>query len=316
MKKIKTAIHLGLVATILMALQSAADDPMSPGDVFRDCESCPAMVVIPPGSFEMGSARVEPMRYGEMRPQGPVHPVTIPNAIAVGRYSVTNAEYGAFVAATQRPAQSCRAWGGTTEEHGFNWRDPAYGRLARDDEPVVCVYWTDARDYAAWLSNETGESYRLLSEAEYEYAAKAGSTSTWPWGEDASEICKHGNVLDQDGIANQRALTGVSTTTAMAAACSDGYVGVSPVGQFLPNAFGIYDMVGNIWEWAQDCSATLYTATPDDGTAVEVSGDCDKRAIRGGAWRTRLDRQRPTFRGRDPEATSYHLFGFRVGRDL
>ena len=98
--------------------------------------------------------------------------------------------------------------------------------------------------------------------------------------------------------------------------CRDGFGGVAPVGRFQPNGFGLYDMTGNIWEWVQDCSLRLYPEAPVDGSAVEVAGECEKRAIRGGSWRSRLDRQLPSFRGRDPDETSYHLFGFRVAREL
>ncbi|MEE8307179.1 MAG: formylglycine-generating enzyme family protein [Gammaproteobacteria bacterium] len=315
MKTILGPVAIAMV--ISLTLQAEAEGQVAVGTLLRDCESCPEMVVIPPGSFQMGSDRIEPMKGGEMRPQGPVHEVTIPNAIAVGRYEVSNAEYGAFVAATNRPAQSCRVWGGEDEAFGFNWRNPQEDHLARGDEPVVCVYWNDALAYTAWLAAETGKPYRLLSEAEWEYAANGGSTATWPWGEDAEQICDYGNVLDQDGVNNPRVLKGATTTkTTMAASCSDGHGGVAPVGQYKPNGFGLYDMVGNIWEWAQDCSSKYYPDSPADGTAIEVDGPCETRAIRGGSWRSRLIRQRTTFRGRDPEPTSYHLFGFRVARDL
>lgn len=283
---------------------------------FRDCVDCPQMVAVPSGAFQMGADRIEPMRGGEMRPQGPIRSVTIPAPFAVGRYEITNAEYGVFVAETGRPAQSCRAWSGEKEALGLNWRDPDYGRLVRDDEPVVCVDWHDAAAYAAWLREKTAKPYRLLTEAEWEYAAKGGAEGTWPWGENETDICDYGNVLDRDAVRDPETLAGNTTRPSMAAPCSDGYETVAPVGQFEPNAFGLYDMVGNVWEWVQDCSLKYYPATPVDGTAVEVDGPCEKRAIRGGSWRSRLVRQRPTFRGRDPEKTSYHLFGFRVARDL
>jgi formylglycine-generating enzyme required for sulfatase activity len=303
-------------AAILLTTPALADEPIAPGTELQDCDYCPTMVAIPAGSFQMGSDRVEPMKGGKMRPQGPIRQVTIAASIAVGKFEVTNAEYEAFVAATARPAQSCRAWGGDNEIFGLNWRDPEYGRLVQGDEPVVCVYWNDAVAYAAWLAQETGKPYRLLTEAEWEYAANGGSTATWPWGEDATQICQHGNVLDQTATANPRLLKGVSTSASMAAPCNDGYVTVAPVGQFQPNGFGLYDLVGNVWEWAQDCSLRLYPDEPADGSAIQVDGSCETRAIRGGSWRSRLDRQRPTFRGRDPEPTAYHLFGFRVARDL
>jgi formylglycine-generating enzyme required for sulfatase activity len=311
----KQIFTLALIVVMAGAGAQAADEA-SPGTVLVDCATCPEMVVIPAGSFQMGADRVERMRGGVMRPQGPVHTVTIPRPIAVGRYEVTNGEYRAFVAATARPAQSCRAWGGDSEVHGLNWRDPDYGRLARDNEPVVCVYWNDAVAYAEWLAAETGLPYRLLSEAEWEYAAKGGATTTWPWGENADEICAYGNVLDQDALDNPAMLKGASTRPDTAAPCRDGFDLVAPVGSFKPNGFGLYDMMGNIWEWAQDCSLKYYSTEDTLGKPVEIDGPCEKRAIRSGSWRSRVARQLPTFRGRDPEPTAYHLFGLRVARDL
>ena len=308
-KMLSIAVFVGLIE-----IAAGAETP-APGEAFRDCPQCPEMVVIPSGTFQMGSDRINTMRGGERRPQGPVREVTIATPIAVGRYEVSNGQYEAFVAATSRPAQSCHSWGTKQDRRlGLNWRDPGYGRLPAADEPVVCVYWTDAIAYAAWLSEVTGKSYRLLSEAEWEYAANGGSDSSWPWGEDPAAICDYANVLDQDG--NTVLPPGRSTTKAMASPCSDGYPGVAPVGRYQPNGFGLYDMIGNVWEWAQDCSLTLYPDDPADGAAVEVAGECEKRAMRGGSWRTRLERQRTTFRGRDPEPTAYDLFGFRVARDL
>jgi formylglycine-generating enzyme required for sulfatase activity len=305
---VSAVLVIGLIRTTGAAAQAV------PGEAFQDCAGCPEMMILPPGSFRMGSDRVDAMRGGEMRPQGPVRNVTIPAPIAVGRYEISNQQYGAFVAATGRPAQSCRAWGLAEDQLGLNWRDPGYGRLVRDEEPVVCVYWFDAQAYVRWLGDVTGKAYRLLTESEWEYAASGGVSTTWPWGEDPAGICDHGNVLDQDGAA--QLASGRSTTKAMAAACRDGYPGVAPLGRYQPNEFGLYDMVGNVWEWVQDCSLTLYPDAPIDGSAVEVDGECEKRAVRGGSWRTRLDRQRPTFRGRDPAATAYNLFGFRVARDV
>jgi formylglycine-generating enzyme required for sulfatase activity len=303
------AVFIGLIEIAVGA------PPTKPGERFRDCPQCPEMVVIPNGTFRMGSDQLDAMRGGEMRSRGPIREVTIPAPIAVGRYEISNAEFAEFVGATSRPAQACHATGTEQQRRlGLNWRDPGYDRLPAADEPVVCVYWFDAQAYVAWLSKRTGKSYRLLSEAEWEYAANGGATTTWPWGDDAQAICSHGNVLDQDGL---RLLPpGASTTEAMAAPCRDGYPGVAPVGRFKANGFGLHDMVGNVWEWVQDCSLTRYPDAPADGTAVEVAGSCDKRAVRGGSWRTRLDRQQTSFRGRDPEATAYDIFGFRVARDL
>ncbi len=127
----------------------------SPGESLRDCADCPEMMVIPPGTFVMGSNHEEPMRGGEMRPQGPEREVTIGYPLAVGKYEVTVGEWRAFAEATGHPAADCSAWGGDRREWGHSWQDPGLGRPAADNDPVVCVYWTDAVAYTNWLSEET-----------------------------------------------------------------------------------------------------------------------------------------------------------------
>ena len=188
------------------------------------------------------------------------------------------------------------------------WSDPGYGRPVREDEPAVCVDWRDATAYAAWLTAKTGKSYRLLSEAEWEYAADAGSTATFPWGEDASLACKYANVYDES--AGRARPAPIQPTP-----CEDGQPHVAPVGLFAANAFGLHDMVGNVWEWVQDCYAMPYPPEPVDGSVQRNTG-CDRRGTRGGSWITETARQRPTFRGRDPIDRVSQVFGFRVARDL
>jgi formylglycine-generating enzyme required for sulfatase activity len=308
--------------TLSLGLAACASGPtttaMNPGTAFRDCADCPEMVAIAPGSFTMGSDHIEAMRGNEMRPEGPIRQVNIAKPFAAGKYEVTNKEFGAFVTATgYKPAAACQIWGGVDVVPGKTWRDPDYGRPPRESEPVVCVTWLDAKAYAAWLSKTTGKTYRLLTEAEWEYTAKAGSKTIWPWGEDAQRICEFGNAFDKVGRADPRQTNDGGATGAAQAECSDGYAIVAPVGQFKPNAFGVYDTIGNVWEWTEDCSAPgLYPDKPLDGSAVQMAGQCDKRAVRSASWRTRLSRHRPTFRGRDPEPTASNIFGFRIGRDL
>ncbi len=308
------AIAVGLAA----CASAPSSTAMNPGKTFRDCPTCPEMVSIAPGTFNMGSDVVEAMRGGEMRPEGPIRAMTITKSFAAGKYELTNKEFGAFVKASgYKPADACQVWGGIDVVKGKTWRDPDYGRPPRDDEPVVCVTWLDAKAYAAWLSKTTGKNYRLLTEAEWEYTAKAGSKTTWPWGEDAQRICEFANSFDKTGRADPRQTNDGGTSNAEQTQCSDGYAIVAPVGKFKPNAFGVYDTIGNVWEWTEDCSAPgLYPDQPRTEKAVEVSGKCDKRAVRSASWRTRLSRHRPTFRGRDPEPTASNIFGFRIGRDL
>jgi formylglycine-generating enzyme required for sulfatase activity len=307
-------------ALLLGACASSMSGPAAApraGATFSDCAACPKMVVVPPGTFQMGSDHIEPMRGNEMRPEGPIRTVTIAKAFAAGKFEVTNKEFGAFVKATGYvPAQACQVWGGIEVKQGKTWKDPDYGRPPQDNEPVVCITWRDAKAYVGWLAKITGKPYRLLSEAEWEYADHGGTSTTWPWGEDAGRICEFGNSFDITGRKDPRMTNDGGPAVDPKDLCDDRFAIVAPVGSFKPNGFGLYDMVGNVWEWVEDCSLNLHPASPVDGSPVEVQGACEKRGNKGGSWRTRLSRQRPAFRGRDPETTASNIFGFRVGRNL
>jgi formylglycine-generating enzyme required for sulfatase activity len=226
-----------------------------PGRVFRDCTECPEMVVVPPGRFQMGSPASEAGRHSD---EGPVREVRIGYALAVGRYEVTRREFGRFVAATgyrteaERNVlvQGCLGRRGSTFENvsSLNWRNPGFDQ--GEDHPVVCVSWNDAQAYLKWLNESVpGRGYRLLSEAEWEYAARAGRGSArFPWGDDA-------NAQEQCAWANGADLTArvrIPGHIEAVANCSDGHAHSAPAGAFLPNGFGLYDMHGNVWEWVQD----------------------------------------------------------------
>lgn len=298
------------VATFCMGLFSAtAVMAAAPGDKIKDFETGPEMVVIPAGSFKMGTDKIEPMRGGEMRSSGPIRDVEIAKPFAIGTTEVTQAQFREFVKATgYRPDSACDAGETGTVAPAINWEDPGYGRPPADNEPVVCVSWNDARAYAAWLSGKTGQLYRLPTEAEWEYVAKAGSKDIWAWGSDNKQACTYGNVVNAT-----QPRTGFSEPENF---CDDGFVYVAPVASFKPNAWGVYDLVGNVWEWVEDCSIMPYPAEPTDGTALKHEGLCEKHAVRGGSWRSRLSRHEPTFRGRDPAPLQSQIFGFRVVREL
>jgi formylglycine-generating enzyme required for sulfatase activity len=265
------------------------------------------MVVIPPGKFTMGFEGGEEGRY-----EGPVRNINIKYAFALAQFEVTQAQYATFVESTGHVSGTgCAIWDGKDWHHtpGKDWRDPGYGRPPAPDEPVVCVTWRDVKAYVNWFAKRTGQPYRLPSEAEWEYAARAGTTGTYTWGDDPNGGCGVANHYDQSGESPNRPFPPVQ--------CDDGFSGVAPVGSLAPNNFGLYDMTGNVWEWVEDCYRMPHPAgAPVDGSPFQVAGECDRRTVKGGAWFSSIFWQRPTFRGRDPEDRISYLFGFRLARDL
>jgi formylglycine-generating enzyme required for sulfatase activity len=313
------AVAAGIVALIAAASSPVAADgapaPSSPGAVFRDCpDACPEMVVIPPGRYDMGSPPTEPGRFDSESPQ---HRVTIGYPLAVGRYDVTRGEYAAFVAATgYKPAGGCftldLSGAAVGENARANWRRPGFRQTARD--PVVCVNVDDAGAYVAWLSRKTGHAYRLLSEAEYEYAERAGTATAFWWGNDATAICHFANAADLDAKARFPTAQSMFPGSAVDS-CHDGYAFTSPVGRYAPNAFGLYDMAGDVWSWLTDCENHSYAGAPTDGSA-SLAGDCGRRALRGGSWQYDARILRSANRDVAPASARLIEVGFRVARAL
>ncbi len=270
---------------------------MAPGTVFRDCQRCPEMVVVPAGSFMMGSPDSQ---EGRLDREGPRHPVTIETPFAVGVYEVTFAEWNACVAAGR-----CG---------GYRPEDGGWGRGSR---PVIHVSWEDARAYVRWLSRETGEEYRLLSEAEWEYVARAGTTTARYWGESESRQCRYENGFDLDGSRTDQGRRWMEEFDDMIpVSCSDGYSETAPVGLFEPNAFGLYDVLGNVSEWVDDCWNDSYAGAPSDGRAW-LSGNCSIRVLRGGGWTSGPRLLRSGQRAAAPAwHRVYYSFGFRVARTV
>ena len=239
-----------------------------PGRRFRDCDACPEMVVIPAGSFLMGSPESEKGRGSDEVPQ---HRVTIPAPFAAGVYEVTFEEWDA-----------CVGDGGCGGYRPYDW---GWGRGRR---PVIEVSWEDAQAYVEWLSVKTGEEYRLLSEAEWEYAARAGSRTRYSFG---------------DGITPSDANYG-------------GNIGKTQrVGSYRANGFGLYDMHGNVYEWVQDCWNGSYAGAPNNGDAWE-KGDCSRRVLRGGSWNFISSFLRSASRNRYRSGNRDPNNGFRVARTL
>ncbi len=221
--------------------------PVAVGQSFRDqgCPGgCPELTVIPAGSYMMGSPDGE---AGRELDEGPRRRVTLREPLALGRFHVTVAEYRAFADATRRAdATSCYTVvdGQWRDAPGRNWRSPGFQQT--DREPVVCVSWDDAQAYAAWLTQRTGQGYRLPSEAEWEWAARGrqdGVSTRWWWGEDGAAQCRNANGADQTGYPGN----------AQAAPCADGFSHTSAVGRFGENGFRLHDMAGNAWQWLEDC---------------------------------------------------------------
>lgn len=291
-------------------LTKPAEQNLKPKALFRECaKDCPKMIVIPPGEFMMGSPDDELSRrcftlptrgeeqvdfvgqpttiigqptkicLGRAKNEGPQHRVTIARAFAVSMFDVTFADWDA-----------CVAVGGCSGV-------PDTG-LGRGSKPVINVSWKDAKQYVAWLSRMTGKPYRLLTEAEWEYAAR-GVTSAgephhlYPWG-------------DEIGLGN-----------ANCNGCGSQWdnKSTSPVGSFKPNAFGLYDMAGNVWQWVEDCYQDSLAGLPDDGSP-HTTADCNSRVTRGGSWDNFPPFLRSAHRDEDPVDGRFGKVGFRVARTL
>ena len=275
----------GFVCAGVMATATNSLSAQAVGEEFRDCEACPAMVVVPPGSFMMGSPAMEEGRDDD---EGPQHRVTIGYPIAVGRYEVTFAEWDA-----------CQRGGGCVGEV------PDDRRWGRGRRPVIGVSLVGAQAYVAWLSDVTGHEYRLLSEAEWEYVARAGTGTARYWGESASSQCRYANGNDDD------------------APCGDGYEFTAPVGSYEPNAFGLYDVLGNVAELVDGCW-DYYEGAPIDGKWQPPDGQCFP-VVRGSAWSGVSRFLRSAYRGWMPTGSSFwgpstanatSSIGFRVARTL
>ena len=239
-----------------------------PGSVFRDCNRCPEMVVVPAGRFRMGND-------DGSRLEQPAHDVTIDYLFAGGKFEVTFAEWDA-----------CVTDGGCTHQPD----DEGWGRVTR---PVINVSWNDTQEYVRWLSRETGKPYRLLSEAEWEYVARAGSTTKYPWGND------------------------VGTSKANCDGCGSRWDAKStaPVGSFEPNAFGLFDTAGNVLEWVEDCAFFYYEGAPADGSA-RTNRNCMGHIWRSGSWDLGPGAVRSTYRDGQRTGYRYYHLGFRVARTL
>jgi formylglycine-generating enzyme required for sulfatase activity len=275
-------------------LSSEAEMRLQSGDQFKECPICPDMVVIPSGAFKMGSPQSQIEQHEVYENEGPEHQVKIAQTFAVGKVEVTFAQ-----------------WDACTAEGGCGGYRPVDNGWGRDSRPVMNVSWDDAKLFIRWLSKKTGKQYRLLSEAEWEYAARAGSSGKFFFGEDSRSLCRYANVADETGSANRRGNEGFGSWML----CSDGYWHTAPVGSFAPNSFKLHDMLGNVSEWVEDVWHENYRGAPSDGTAW-TDGDPQFRVARGGSFYHLEGGVRSAVRFKYKADSHGELIGLRVARSL
>lgn len=300
---------MGHMLLLMVALAAAPAPDTKPGSTFRECADCPEMIVVPAGRFTIGSPANEPGRGAD---EGPQVPVEIGAPFAVSRSEITRGQYEAFLKASGRAISgNCitdrRKQGQWEPDAATNLRDPGYPQGG--DHPVACVTWHDAKAYAAWLSATTGATYRLLSEAEWEYVARAGSTTAYPWGDKAADGCGYMNGTDASFRAKYAKLPYADDF----GTCDDGALNTAPVGSYKPNAFGVHDMIGNVGEWVEDCTVPSYEGLPTDGTPRV--GTCAKRVVRGGSWGTIARQLRSAERLNYAPTDADDSIGIRVARE-
>jgi formylglycine-generating enzyme required for sulfatase activity len=264
---------------VVQPLSPERERALKAKDTFKECPSCPEMIVVQAGSFTMGSPTDE---VGRRPFEGPQHPVSVAKSFGVGRYAVTFDEW-----------DSCVADGGCN-----GWKPPDYG-WGRGRRPVIDVSWHDANAYVAWLSVKMGKTYRLLSEAEREYVTRAGTSTPFWWGSSisTSQANYDGDTTYGGGVRGKYRRQTL------------------PVDSFEPNPWGLYQVHGNVWEWVEDCWHDDYGGAPSDGSAW-TTADCDGPVVRGGSWNYNPRNVRAASRGRNNTDSRFNFLGFRIGRTL
>lgn len=318
-------VALGHERARIEALQVSLTDArvyggFEPGQVFSESlegqnRQGPEMVVIPAGSFMMGSPDNESDRFSN---EGPRHRVTFERGFALSRTEISVDDFAAFIEDTGYRTDAERAGhsrvydirsGRMDRQNRINWRHDYVGERADGNLPVIHVSWNDAQAYVSWLSERTGRSYRLPSEAEFEYALRAGSQTRFWWGDDSPRSVVE-NLTGDGDTSPTNARWNVAFRR-----YNDGHWGPAPVGSFEANPFGLYDMAGNVMEWTEDCWHDSFVRAPGDGSAW-VNPGCDRRVIKGGSWSSTPAMSRSAFRlSSVPESTDMRV-GFRVARDL
>jgi sulfatase modifying factor 1 len=323
--RIMLLVLTGFVA-VLSGCAQQSSDPLQvardlnndlPAGFLRDCAVCPEMKIVPAGTFTMGTPAVQvntlpwnrPIKGARILWESPQKKVTIAQPFAIGVFEVTRDQFAEFVKATGHTTElHCVVWAGDldTLDNGKPWADD--GIPQGNDHPAVCVSKDDAETYAAWLTQITGRTYALPTEAQWEYASRAGSTTAYPWGDSGADACTYANIADATLAAVHPARANH--------ACDDTYLYTSPAGMRQPNAWGLYDMIGNAWEWVADCWTINHDALPADGAAAST-GFCDESPLRGGAYGTGPLFTRSSTRGGPKSRTMRQSWiGFRMAAEM
>jgi sulfatase modifying factor 1 len=291
-------------------VRAAGNAPVAlhPRANFKDCENCPEMVALAAGEFMMGSPEDE---RGRRNVEGLPRRVVIGRPIAIGKFEVTVDQFSAFVTETGMMAgNQCHTIVNLDGNAGVwgppqaSFRQPGFE--VTGSQPVVCISWHEAQAYAAWLSRRTGKPYRLPTEAEWEYAARAGTRTTYSYGDDETTLCAYARFADLDSRFGWRNTCRSNTTTH----------GPLPVGTLKPNPWGIFDMHGNAWEWVEDCWTPNASEIPTDGSAFSHPGSCEIGVVRGGSWAAGAPRNRSASRWSTVAASHFQHTGFRVALSL
>ncbi len=297
-----------------------AAPPPKASATFRDCPHCPEMIVLPAGRFAMGSTVEERDREGVLPlfgdREGPVHEVIIARPFAMSRTEIRRVEFLKFARATHRASPvDCQTYDPVRDSwvdgpHPSSWQEPEIP--IGDDHPAVCMTWTDATDYAAWLSKTTGHHYRVPSDAEWEYAARGRTSTARYWGNALQPICTKLNIMSDATVA----AIGRPKSWADVLVCRSDHAWTVPVAGYPANPFGLYDMLGSVWEWTADCSHPDYKGAPVDGSAWIEPG-CSKHGLRGGAFHSQYWLARAATRGKGMAPDFRPLAaGIRVVREM
>lgn len=319
-------VALGHERSRIETLQTSLTDArlygsFEPGQVFSDeierlNRTGPEMVVVPAGSFMMGSPDSEADR---MSNEGPQHRVGFDRGFAMARTEVTVAQFAAFINDTGYRTDAERSGGSRVysldsgrmdEERGTHWRHDFSGENADENLPVIHVSWRDASAFANWLSDQTGRTYRLPSEAEFEYALRAGSQTPYWWGDGSPPENNMENVTGDRDVSPTGARWNVAFRR-----YSDDHWGPAPVGSLRANPFGLFDMGGNVMEWVEDCWHDSFVRAPDDGSAW-INPGCERRVIKGASWSSTPAMSRSAFRISSTTGSTDMRVGFRVVREL